>query len=594
MPALQGLPLWDDHWLISDNPFIRSPLLFAESFRHYLFLDGFSSHYRPVQNVSYALDYLLWNRDPYGYHLTNVVLHVASGTLLYFLLCRLLVPFTKSCTQTTTSLIAFLIALLWTVHPVHSAAIDYISGRADSLAFLFACAAWLLHLRARGQVAPVSRALLHFACGLCALLALCSREIALIWLCLFLLYTFCFESQLARKTKLISSGCCLLLVGSYAGLRQLPQRPLPAAEQPGNPAAVRAVLMFRALGDYSRLLVAPTRLCMERTVQDSANYRSRASWRRSASKEYLSILGLLFAAGLVAGASYRGRGRSLRVFGALWFTVGFLPVSNIVELNANVAEHWLYLPSVGFLLFVAGAAIELPARGQKISVALASVAVCAFSVRAYSRSTDWVTPKTFFERTMLAGGSSARPAVNLALILAQEGDYAKAEGIFRRVLAMFPDYPVARNGLASVLYRQGKRTEGEAIFDASRVAAADTARHEHPNTWVAALNLARIRHEAGETDAALALLEKARADYPHIWELVSMYAELVRTTRGPQAALRSVAEFTRDHWWHHAAALSLGRLLLEKGDVEGAAEALHAASWLDVHDVEALNLISWI
>ena len=44
---------------------------------------------------------------------------------------------------------AFFFALLWMVHPVHSAAVDYISGRADSLAFFFACAGWLLYLQAR-------------------------------------------------------------------------------------------------------------------------------------------------------------------------------------------------------------------------------------------------------------------------------------------------------------------------------------------------------------------------------------------------------------------------------------------------------------
>src|SRR5713101_6339922 len=77
-----------------ENPFIKSPLLIFESLRHYLFLDSFSAHYRPIQNISYFVDYFFWNTDEFGFHLTNVLLHVGSGILLYFLLRQLFASFT--------------------------------------------------------------------------------------------------------------------------------------------------------------------------------------------------------------------------------------------------------------------------------------------------------------------------------------------------------------------------------------------------------------------------------------------------------------------------------------------------------------------
>src|SRR5207253_7021547 len=89
-PALQGERIWDDQYLAHDNPFIKSPLLILESFRHYLFLDSFSAHYRPVQNISYIFDYLVWNTDTYGFHLSNILWHAGSGILLYLLLRKLL------------------------------------------------------------------------------------------------------------------------------------------------------------------------------------------------------------------------------------------------------------------------------------------------------------------------------------------------------------------------------------------------------------------------------------------------------------------------------------------------------------------------
>lgn len=599
LPGLQGQFLWDDDYLASGNPFIKSPLLIPEAFRHYLFLDSSSAHYRPVQNISLIFDYLVWNSEPYGFHLTNVALHLGSGLLLFFLLRKLFFGFLNSKGEQalrpsrTVTLSAFLVALLWIVHPVHSAAVDYISGRADSLAFFFGCAGWLLFLRARTRPSLFRRLLLFGAAGLCGILALCSREIGIVWLCLFLLHLLVFEKGICRRTKIVSLGCCLLLALSYVALRQLPEHRPPAGASYGWSQPIRTALMLRALGDYGRLMIFPSTLYMERTVLDPDNYRDTRTWRQSVATEYLSILGLAVLSGLAYGACRKSAGQSLRIFGASWFLLGYLPVSNLVELNATVAEHWLYLPSVGFLIFLIGCALDLPVHYRKAAAAFACVAVVGLSARAFIRSSDWVTPETFYKRTLAAGGSSTRVAVNLGLIYSNRGDYARAEAIFRRVLEVSPDYPIARNNLADVLYRQGKKAEGEAIFASSTRAAAVT-RKEHPRTWIAALNLAHLKHNEKFDYEALAILEQARLDYPKIWDIIRFEAELLRQTKGPEVALTLVKDFAHENWWHQGASLALARLLAEKGDVEGAVTALRFASWLDVHDAEALNLLASI
>ena len=55
------------------------------------------------------------------------------------------------------------------------------------------------------------------------LLSLCSRESGLMWMAVFLLYTFCFDRRLTRKGKLIVFAACLAIATAYAGLRQLPE-----------------------------------------------------------------------------------------------------------------------------------------------------------------------------------------------------------------------------------------------------------------------------------------------------------------------------------------------------------------------------------
>ena len=88
------------------------------------------------------------------------------------------------------------------------------------------------------------------------------------------------------------------------------------------------------------------------------------------------------------------------------------------------------------------------------------------------------------------------------------------------------------------------------------------------------------------------MLERARVDYPHTWEIISLEAEILRLTKGPNAALHLVENFAQQNWWHYGASIALGRLYFEAGNLQSAELAFHHASLLDVHDVEALNLIA--
>jgi Flp pilus assembly protein TadD len=548
------------------------------------------------------IDYFFWNTDEFGFHLTNVLLHVGCGVLLYFLLQQLFISILLDRVSSAIrnravrqiswiQNIAFLIALVWTVHPVHSAAVDYISGRADSLAFLFACISWLLVLRAHNTSSRIRRSAFYGAAALSALLALTSRESACIWIALFLVYLFVFQKGVAARTKFAILIGIVCVLAAYAGLRTLPTGKLadtaPSAQW-SNP--VRAVLMLRSLGDYGRIMIFPNNLHMERTVLDPAEWRDHQGWRRSAQIEYLSVFGLAVFLALGFGAIWKGRGQLLRSFGAIWFLLAYLPISNLVDLNATSAEHWLYLPSVGFLIFLAGCALELPHNHQRKAQLVALLAIAALSVRSYVRSSDWVNPEVFYRRSLAAGGkgTTARMGVNLGQVYAARGAYADAEKVFRAILASTPNYPVAQNNLANVLSREGKTAEAEKIFAAIDKASVDT-RKEYPRTWIGAVNYAGARYNAKDGEGALTILSKARTSYPETWEIIALEAEILRETQGPEAALQIIEQFAHDHWWHYEANLALGRLYAQKGDIKRAEEAWRHASRLDVHDAEALR-----
>ena len=600
IPALQGEPIWDDDYLVRTNALIKSPLFIIEVFRHYLFQGTYSAHYRPVQNLSYLFDYVLWNNNFYGFHLTNLLCHVVSAVFLYLLLQQLLpalqlqptAPSLPAQESFPTKLVAFFIAMVWAVHPVHSAAVDYVSGRADSLAFLFAGGAWLLFLKAWRLTTVRSRIVVFSLAWFCGLLALCSRESGIIWSGLFLLYLFAFDRSMPPKNKWNTVICCVAMLAAYGGLRILPGPPsLPDDPSDVVPPLFRIVLMMRSLGDYGRLLFFPANLHMERTVYNPKAYQSETGRWHAIEHEYLAIAGLLVFATLIILCLRRGPGQKLRIFGTAWFFLAYLPISNLISLNATVAEHWLYLPSVGLLMFIAGCALELTVPVQRLAIGLTCLAVVSLGVRSAYRSSDWVSNETFARRAIVSGGGTVRMILLLAQSYTNRGDYAEAEHLLRKALQLSPDYPMARNNLADALSHQNKEKEAETIFARATETAADD-RRSNPRTWIAALNLSQLLYREHDRAGAVAVLERARHDYPGTWELLGTEGEILREGDDIEPALGLIQPFAEANWWHYRAWLAYGRLLTQKGEVDAATSVLRHASWLDIHETAALNLIA--
>jgi len=585
-PALGGDLIWDDYYLVRENPFFRSPVFGWEVFRHYLFFDSFSTYYRPVQNWSYILDYWLWRGEPAGYHLTNILLHCLSGIFLFALLGQLLPRLighqSKPARRGTFPIAALLIALVWVVHPIHNAAVAYISGRADSLASFFALLAWLLARRTAEARSLPARVGLGGAAMLAMLLALCSKEIALVWLAIFALHTLFFESAWSWRVKGRAVAGALVVLAGYAVLHALPEVRVPMADSPSAPFADRFLLMLRALGDYTGLILWPAQLYMERTLSDPTIYRSVAAWREGVRWELLSLGGLLVLFAGVWLCRFRGEAHRLRLFGALWFVAAFLPISNLFPLNAEVAEHWLYLASIGALLLLAGTALALPPRAQLIAVVGTLLAVGALGWRTAVRAGDWVSVETFCRRTIEDGGATPRILITLASSYGDRRDFARQETILRRLTARLPDYAPARINLGICLAQQGRTAEAEPLLRVEK-ADADAESHRFPKTWRAALHLARL-HQQGQRPAdALAVLAEARARFPATWELVKYESEI----RGV-AALPAVAAFAEAHWWHLDAWSTLGRLRARDGQPDAAIAAWRAASRLDIYAAEPL------
>src|SRR5439155_11463640 len=243
-------------------------------------------------------------------------------------------------------LIALSAALIWAVHPVQSAAVVYISGRADPLAATFGFIGLFVLLRASRTLGP--RKLLFFiGCAATLLLSALSKESGLIFPVIGLTFLL-WRRNWADLWKIVA---VMAFVGTiYFNLRAgAEHHPAPRLSPP-PPLLVRPIIVARAVAEYAGLIVFPLNLHMDRDVETQPSGFNEASLARAAWRELQTLLGLV----LIAAFFYwviRARKRSPAVFISLLFAlIAYLPVSGVVALNATAAEHWIYLPSAFFFL----------------------------------------------------------------------------------------------------------------------------------------------------------------------------------------------------------------------------------------------------
>jgi hypothetical protein len=133
---------------VSDDFRLVGQIDFSTALQYFHQTSGFGrNEYRPLVLLSFAWDNLWWGDRAFGYHLTNLLLHVANTVLLLLVFHRIL---GRILGRLTGSLLpAFISAALFAFHPVHHSRIAWISARDSSLSLLFLLIAWLLYLSAR-------------------------------------------------------------------------------------------------------------------------------------------------------------------------------------------------------------------------------------------------------------------------------------------------------------------------------------------------------------------------------------------------------------------------------------------------------------
>ncbi|HKP93004.1 MAG TPA: hypothetical protein VJS88_03835, partial [Chthoniobacterales bacterium] len=560
--------VWDDTALVLRDPLIRSWELIPEAFQHFMFLDATpSDFYRPIQRLTYLADYAAYVFKPAGYHLTSILCHVAASLALLLFANELLRGFNIE--ERRKRWLALGATVIWALHPVHTAAVAYISGRADPLAAFFGFLGLYFAVRPP-RATRAGRWLNLIAVGFFFFLSTLSKESGLIFPVLWLALLFLRKSW---KQILPAIVVIAFVVVSYLSLR-LPAEHNPAPRlRPPAPLLVRPIVVARAFAEYTGLVLFPARLHMDRDVESRPFGPSDASARGAAWRELQTLLGIV----LMAAAIYwlaRSRRRAPDVFACLILAaITYIPVSGALSLNANVAEHWLYLPTA-FLFLAAAIALSrlrISPRAWIVAVPLCAVLLAA---RTFSYTLDWKDQRTFLERTIAAGGDSARMLINLASQELHDGNLDLAKKHLDAALVKEANHPLALINLAVVAIRKNDYTTAREILNRAK---------EMPLVDAQAFELLAVVEFKEHDHVDVTRFRLASRTGPPNWRLERRYIEVLDQTGNTPGAIKELALCLKTQWYRAESWQLLSRLFSRNGPTREAVEALEQARAYDVH-----------
>lgn len=477
--------IWDDQTIIVLNEYIRGwsnlPAIFTTDL-HQFSLEQ-SNFYRPLQVLSYTLDHSFWKLKPMGYHITNVLWHILNAMLVYFLFNA--AGKRSAGEKTETKWPAFLTALIWLVHPLHTQCATYASGRADLLVTAFILSTLLSHMA--GNVV--------WTAGF-FVLALLSKEYALITPLLLLMVDSFLYIQRAQWTlgrMLKRYGALLIVLAVYIILR------LTVLSFPSSSDDIiyphlgfRILTSAKAIGILIGFLAVPLKLSFLRNIDWVAPEADGAA--------YLCLAAVL---GLIAFSFVIRKKNPLAAFGLFWFFLAYMPYMNIIPLNANVSEHWMYLSSIGLIFaLVSAVGTEIRSgRGRQVAVYLAALLVVFYGARLVRRNFDFRDEIVFYEKEIKENPDNARVHYNLGTAYVKQGNYEKGIPLLERTVALDPKYAGAYGNLGQTYYELGQLDKAIEYYE--KADALSDALVENP------VNLARAYAQTGQYDKAVPLLEKA-------------------------------------------------------------------------------------
>jgi len=443
----------DDQFSIIENPYVRNFDHAGQAFTQSFFLRN--TYYRPLVTFSFALENRFFGLNPVAFNLTNVVLHLATSLIIFFLMSLIL----------KDAMISFWIAFLFILHPVHTESVSSIAGRSILLCAFFELNAFLLYVLFQKK----KKALYYILAMMSFALALLSKESAIMLPVVLLAYNFFFCKNKERNLSCLSKplfgfvviAIFYLIMRKILGITHLPQS-LSIQD-----FLLGIVTFCRAVFTYLRILILPVDLHLDRLQPVFTSFfnfsvvLTLAGWG-----SFLFIL-VKF---------YNQFSRRVLFFMA-FAAITLFPVSQIIPLRPQpgyimISEHFLYVPAVALLaLLVLGFRQAYKKLTLKKRVSPLTLRLCAFgwiiflSMITAEQNLYAVNEVALLNRSLRYQPANARIQASLGFRYAKLGNFKQAEKYFREALSYDEKDMRSLIGLGASLIDQGHYWQGLAELE---------------------------------------------------------------------------------------------------------------------------------
>ncbi|XP_030794544.1 protein O-mannosyl-transferase TMTC1 isoform X2 [Rhinopithecus roxellana] len=644
--SLQGEFVHDDVWAIVNNPDVRpgAPLrwsIFTNDFWGKGMAEN-TSHksYRPLCVLTFKLNIFLTGMNPFYFHAVNVILHC---------LVTLVLMYTCDKTVFKNRGLAFVTALLFAVHPIHTEAVAGIVGRADVLACLLFLLAFLSYNRSLDQgcvgesfPSTVSPFFLLFSLflGTCAMLV---KETGITVFGVCLVYDL---FSLSNKEDKSSNGALCPCSPQQPGSPQpssLPGHPHrengkqqrfphkgawggchsplpPEPKSSGFPVSPQAVWSMMRFLTYSYLLafnvwllLAPVTLCYDWQVGSIPLVETIWDMRNLATILLAVVMALL---SLHCLAAFKRLEHKEVLVGLLFLVFPFIPASNLFfRVGFVVAERVLYMPSMGYcILFVHGLSklcTWLNRCGATTLIVSTVLLLLLFSWKTVKQNEIWLSRESLFRSGVQTLPHNAKVHYNYANFLKDQGRNKEAIYHYRTALKLYPRHASALNNLgtltrdtaeAKMYYQRALQLHPQhnrALFNLGNLLKSQEKKEEAitllkdsikygPEFADAYSSLASLLAEQERFKEAEEIYQAGIKNCPDSSDLHNNYGVFLVDTGLPEKAVAHYQQAIKLSPSHHVAMVNLGRLYRSLGE-NSMAEEWYKRALQVAHKAEILS-----
>lgn len=450
--TIDGDYVFDDFFLIKDNPFIETP----QALLSYFTSGTKELAGRPVRLLSFFIDTQIFGKNLIGFHVSNIIYYMAYCLLVFYFLYRLF----------KDNKLSFIVALIFLSHPLHTEGVAYLSGRKDVLGGIFSVTS-LLFFDQFIQDNKKKDGLLTVLFLICAV---GTKEIYAIVPLLYLLILDYRDKSIFeyRSFLFLMLFGAALFIGYVLFIRNTAffdyTKTIPVY---GNGQGVNWPTKLKICLIMISLTFFPFKL--------SADYTYNAIKRIDYSEPVLYLSIAFFFLCLTGVACYRKKNKQV-AFALSWIVICLLPVCQIIPYPEIISERSLIFLSLGSSILIAVLIMQV---SKKYIFLVTGVIVIVFSLKTIDQNRVWTNEYTLWKSASETYPDCARARYNLGLEYAYKKDYQSAKREFAASLEInpvdittVPDYSInALLNLGNIYLLQKNIPDAEQCY--KRIIAVD-------------------------------------------------------------------------------------------------------------------------